>query len=60
MAKPTRDKRQLRWIALIALGAALVAVAPARAMADDPAPDKLGGFQTTPTVFKSGRHCFAI
>ncbi len=51
MAKPTRDKRQTRWIALIALGAALVAVAPARAMADDPVPDKVGGFQTTPTAF---------
>jgi len=29
----------------------VVAVAPARAMADDPAPDKVGGFQTTPTAY---------
>jgi Amt family ammonium transporter len=38
-------------MALIALGAALVAVAPARAFADDPVPDKVGAFQTTPTAY---------
>jgi Amt family ammonium transporter len=28
-----------------------VAIAPARAFADDPVPDKIGSFQTTPTAF---------
>ncbi|HET6149411.1 MAG TPA: ammonium transporter [Polyangia bacterium] len=40
-----------RLVALTALGAALVAIAPARAFADDPVPDKIGSFQTTPTAF---------
>jgi Amt family ammonium transporter len=51
MQKPKRDTRLNRWIALIALGAALVAIAPSRAFADDPAPDKTGAFQTTPTAY---------
>jgi Amt family ammonium transporter len=51
MAKLTRDNRLYRWIALIALGGALVAIAPARAFADDPVPDKTGAFQTTPTAY---------
>jgi Amt family ammonium transporter len=47
-----RDKGRLtRWIALVALGAALVAMAPTRAFADDPVPDKTGAFQTTPTAY---------
>jgi Amt family ammonium transporter len=46
-----RQRGLTRWIALFALGAALVAVAPARAFADDPVPDKTGAFQTTPTAY---------
>jgi len=51
MPKLIRENRLNRLIALTALGAALVALAPARAFADDPAPDKVGSFQTTPTAF---------
>jgi Amt family ammonium transporter len=51
MQKPKRDNRLNRWIALIALGAAIVAIAPNRAFADDPVPDKIGAFQTTPTAY---------
>src|SRR6266576_2472479 len=51
MQKLKRDKRLNRWIALVALGAALVAISPARAFADDPVPDKTGAFQTAPTAF---------
>src|SRR3954469_5505908 len=51
MQKLKRSKGLNRWIALVALGAALVAIAPASAFADDPAPDKVGAFQTTPTAY---------
>jgi Amt family ammonium transporter len=51
MQKLKRENRLNRWFALIALGAALVAMAPTRAFADDPAPDKTGTFQTTPTAY---------
>jgi Amt family ammonium transporter len=51
MRKLKRENRLNRWIALVVLGAALVAVAPTRAFADDPAPDKTGAFQTTPTAY---------
>jgi Amt family ammonium transporter len=51
MQKLKRENRLNRWIALFALGAALVAVTPTRAFADDPVPDKTGAFQTTPTAF---------
>jgi Amt family ammonium transporter len=51
MQKQKRENRLNRWIALIALGAALVAMAPSRAFADDPVPDKTGAFQTTPTAY---------
>jgi Amt family ammonium transporter len=51
MQKLKRENRLNRWIALIALGAALVAISPARAFADDPVPDKTGAFQTAPTAF---------
>jgi Amt family ammonium transporter len=51
MQKLKRENRLKRWIALIALGAALAVVAPTRAFADDPVPDKIGAFQTTPTAY---------
>jgi Amt family ammonium transporter len=51
MQKLKRENRLNRWIALVALGAALVAVTPTRAFADDPVPDKIGAFQTTPTAY---------
>jgi Amt family ammonium transporter len=51
MQKLKRENRLNRWIALFVLGAALVAVAPTRAFADDPVPDKIGAFQTTPTAY---------
>jgi Amt family ammonium transporter len=47
-----RHKGVNRWLALMALGAALVAAAPSRAFADgDPVPDKTGAFMTTPTGY---------
>jgi Amt family ammonium transporter len=51
MQKLKRENRLNRWIALVALGVALVAVAPKPAFADDPVPDKTGAFQTTPTAY---------
>jgi Amt family ammonium transporter len=51
MQKVKRDRRLNRCLALIALGAALVAMTPASAFADDPVPDKIGAFQTTPTAY---------
>jgi Amt family ammonium transporter len=51
MQKLKRENRLNRWIALVALGAALVAVTPTLAFADDPVPDKTGAFQTTPTAY---------
>lgn len=51
MKMRSRDTGIGRWLALIALGAALVAVAPASAFADEPQPDKIGAFQTTPTAY---------
>jgi ammonium transporter, Amt family len=51
MEKVKRDRRLNRWLALVALGAALLAMTPMRAFADDPVPDKTGAFQTTPTAY---------
>jgi Amt family ammonium transporter len=51
MKSVTCDKRHTRWLALVALGAILMAMAPSRAWADDPVPDKIGAFQTTPTAY---------
>jgi Amt family ammonium transporter len=51
MQKLKRENRLNRWIALAALGAALAAFAPTRAFADDPVPDKIGAFQTTPSAY---------
>ena len=46
----SRIHRQRRWLAA-GLLAALLAMAAAPAMADDPVPDKTGAFQTTPTAY---------
>jgi Amt family ammonium transporter len=46
----SRNHRQRRWLAAGVL-AALLAMAAAPAMADDPVPDKTGAFQTTPTAY---------
>jgi Amt family ammonium transporter len=51
MKKGKNNGRLTRWLALMALGAALLAMAPTRALADDPVPDKTGAFETTPTAF---------
>ena len=46
-----RHRRSLatRWLAIVALGAALLGLPATSAMADDPVPDKTGAYQTTPT-----------
>jgi len=36
---------------VLALGAALLAMAPAAASADEPVPDRTGAFETTPTAY---------
>src|SRR3954452_12753384 len=46
-----RAHRQRRWLAATVLAVALLAMAAAPAMADDPVPDKTGAFQTTPTAY---------
>src|SRR3954452_9285529 len=46
-----RAHRQRRWLAATVLAVALLAMAAAPAMADDPVPDKIGAFQTTPTAY---------
>ena len=50
MRTMTRMHRQRRWLAAGVL-AALLSMAAAPAMADDPVPDKTGAFQTTPTAY---------
>src|SRR4051812_1804556 len=51
MFKVDRIHRQRRWLAAVALGATLLLLgASAPAVADEPAPDKVGGFQMTPTA----------
>jgi Amt family ammonium transporter len=50
MRSVSRIHRQRRWLAAAVLGA-LLAMAAAPAMADDPVPDKTGAFQTTPTAY---------
>jgi Amt family ammonium transporter len=51
MSKVAHGRRQHLWLALVALGFTLLALSPGRALADDPVPDKIGAFQTTPTAF---------
>src|SRR5215510_7598247 len=46
----SRIHRQRRWLTAGIL-AVLLAMAAAPAMADDPVPDRLGSFQTTPSAY---------
>ncbi len=46
-----RIRRRRKWLSAMALVWALAALAPLRALADDPAPDKTGAFQSTPTSY---------
>ena len=50
MSKLNRINRQRRWLAALFLGVALCGMS-ASAFADDPAPDKTGAFQTTPSAY---------
>src|SRR5438876_497934 len=50
MFKVDRIHRQRRWLAAVVLGATLLMLGTAPAFADDPVPDKIGAFQTTPTA----------
>jgi len=47
----SRVHRQRRWLAAAVLAVALLGMAAAPAMADDPVPDKTGAFQTTPSAY---------
>jgi ammonium transporter, Amt family len=51
MSKISRSNRQRRWLGAIVLAVALLGLPATRAMADDPVPDKIGAFQTTPTAY---------
>ncbi len=51
MHKSNRVHRTSRWLAAVFLGVTLLGLPATRAFADDPVPDKLGAFQTTPTAF---------
>lgn len=51
MLRNVRNHRQRRWPAIMALAVMLVGMSATVAMADDPVPDKLGAFQTTPTAY---------
>ncbi|HEX3697020.1 MAG TPA: ammonium transporter [Polyangia bacterium] len=46
-----RNVKQRRWLAAMVLTVTLVGASATQAFADDPVPDKTGGFQTTPTAF---------
>ena len=50
MFKVDRKHRQRQWLAAIAFTAALLGVHAMDARADEPAPDKIGSYQTTPTA----------
>src|SRR5207237_285320 len=51
MLKVLRAHRLRQWLAVTALAAGLLSLTPLTARADDPAPDKIGGFQTTPNAY---------
>jgi Amt family ammonium transporter len=50
MLKVFRVHRLRQWFAIAALAAGLLSLSATMAKADDPAPDRIGGFQTTPTA----------
>jgi Amt family ammonium transporter len=50
MSTSRRVDRWRRWLSLFVLGLALAGVSR-EALADDPVPDKVGAFETTPTAF---------
>ena len=51
MIKLSRFHRQRRWLASMVLAVTVIGLSASQAMADDPAPDKVGAFQTTPTAY---------
>ncbi|HVZ89125.1 MAG TPA: ammonium transporter [Polyangia bacterium] len=51
MIRIDRTHRKRRWVAAMALAVALIGFSATSARADDPAPDKTGAFQTTPTAY---------
>ena len=50
MARSATSLRRVRRLVCAALAASVLALAAAPAQADDPAPDKIGAFQTTPNA----------
>jgi Amt family ammonium transporter len=44
-------RRRRQWLALAMLATTLLGASASVAMADDPAPDKIGAYQTTPTAY---------
>src|SRR3954452_5734654 len=51
MLKLNRSRRQLRWLTGVVLATLLIGGSVSTAFADDPVPDKIGAFQTTPTAY---------
>ncbi len=51
MLKAGLFRRQRHWVAAAAVVVGLLGAFAPRAQADDPAPDKTGAFQTTPTAY---------
>jgi Amt family ammonium transporter len=51
MTMSNHVRRRRKWLAALALVLALASLAPLAAVADEPAPDKTGAFQTTPTSY---------
>src|SRR5881394_2611271 len=51
MVKLMSNRRQRRWLAVMVLSMTLLGMSAGNAKADDPVPDKVGAFQTTPTAY---------
>jgi Amt family ammonium transporter len=51
MVKLMSNRRQRRWLAVMVLSMTLLGISASNAKADDPVPDKVGAFQTTPTAY---------
>jgi Amt family ammonium transporter len=54
MLKLVSVRRCRQWLALAVLAVGLIGATASVAMADDPVPDKIGSFQTTPTGYSVG------